>query len=172
MPTFALIDIDPGTKTTWDETLVLAKLYRTALEHLGIRAYPKLTGSRGIQAWIPIERGRYEYTRHVGVGREAVAGDRRDGAQPRVVGVGEGRSRRQGAPRLHPERGDQDARGAVRGPARGRAPRSPRRSAGRSSTTRRSAPDRWTIATLPARVAEVGDLWAGLQEDRQVLPPL
>ena len=26
-----------------------------------MRAYPKLTGSRGIQAWIPIERGRYTY---------------------------------------------------------------------------------------------------------------
>ena len=60
-PTFALIDIDPGTKTTWDETLVLARLYRTALEHLGVRGYPKTTGSRGIQAWIPIERGRYTY---------------------------------------------------------------------------------------------------------------
>ena len=60
-PTFALIDIDPGTKTTWDETLVIARLYRTALEHLGVRAYPKTTGSRGIQAWIPIERGRYSY---------------------------------------------------------------------------------------------------------------
>ncbi|HEY3335995.1 MAG TPA: DNA ligase D, partial [Candidatus Limnocylindrales bacterium] len=59
MPTFALIDIDPGPKTTWDETLTLARLYRTALEHLGVRAYPKTTGSRGIQAWIPIERGRY-----------------------------------------------------------------------------------------------------------------
>ena len=34
-PTFALIDIDPGTKTTWAETLVLARLYRTALGHLG-----------------------------------------------------------------------------------------------------------------------------------------
>src|SRR6185503_17497902 len=30
-PTFALIDIDPGTKTTWDETVTLARLYRTAL---------------------------------------------------------------------------------------------------------------------------------------------
>jgi DNA ligase D-like protein (predicted polymerase) len=54
-PTFALIDIDPGTSTTWEETLVLARLYRTALEHLGVRAYPKVTGQRGIQAWIPIE---------------------------------------------------------------------------------------------------------------------
>ncbi|HEX5823383.1 MAG TPA: DNA ligase D, partial [Candidatus Limnocylindrales bacterium] len=53
-PTFALIDIDPGTKTTWDETLVLARLYRTALGHLGVRGYPKTTGKRGIQVWIPI----------------------------------------------------------------------------------------------------------------------
>ena len=48
-PTFALIDIDPGERTTWDETLVLARLYRTALGHLGVRGYPKTTGKRGIQ---------------------------------------------------------------------------------------------------------------------------
>ena len=54
-PTFALVDIDPGEKTTWDETLELARLYRAAFEHLGVRAYPKLTGKRGIQAWLPIE---------------------------------------------------------------------------------------------------------------------
>ena len=58
-PTFALIDIDPGTKTTWDETVTLAKLYRTALEHLGVKAFAKTTGSRGIQAFIPITRGKY-----------------------------------------------------------------------------------------------------------------
>ena len=34
------------------------------------------------------------------------------------------------------------------------------------------APDRWTIRDLPARVADIGDLWAGLQEDAQVLPTL
>jgi bifunctional non-homologous end joining protein LigD len=53
-PTFALIDIDPGEKTTWEETLTIARLYRAAFEHLGVRAYPKLTGKRGIQAWVPI----------------------------------------------------------------------------------------------------------------------
>ncbi len=34
------------------------------------------------------------------------------------------------------------------------------------------APDRWTIRSLVDRVADVGDLWAGLQADDQVLPPL
>ena len=48
-PTFALIDIDPGERTTWDETLVLARLFRTALEHLGVRGYPQ----NDRQAWHP-----------------------------------------------------------------------------------------------------------------------
>ena len=37
--------------------LTLARLHRTALEHLGVRGQPKLTGRRGIQIWIPITRG-------------------------------------------------------------------------------------------------------------------
>ena len=56
-PTYALIDIDPGTGTSWDDVLVLARLHRTALEHLRVRAQPKLTGRRGIQIWIPVEEG-------------------------------------------------------------------------------------------------------------------
>jgi bifunctional non-homologous end joining protein LigD len=56
-PTYALIDIDPGDATTWDDVLTLARLHRTALEHLGIRSQPKLTGRRGLQIWIPITRG-------------------------------------------------------------------------------------------------------------------
>jgi bifunctional non-homologous end joining protein LigD len=37
--------------------LALARLHRTALEHLGVRAQPKVTGRRGIQIWVPIARG-------------------------------------------------------------------------------------------------------------------
>src|SRR3972149_4268732 len=36
-PTYALIDIDPGPRTTWEEVLVLARLYRAALGPLGGR---------------------------------------------------------------------------------------------------------------------------------------
>ena len=34
------------------------------------------------------------------------------------------------------------------------------------------APDRWTIRNVGERVAAIGDPWAGLQDDHQVLPPL
>jgi bifunctional non-homologous end joining protein LigD len=56
-PTYALIDLDPGGATTWDDLLVLARLHRTALDHLGVRGQPKLTGRRGIQIWVPVSRG-------------------------------------------------------------------------------------------------------------------
>src|SRR5690606_19458479 len=48
-PTWALIDIDPGEATPLDDVLLLARLYRTALDHLGVRAAPKVTGKRGVQ---------------------------------------------------------------------------------------------------------------------------
>lgn len=56
-PTYALIDLDPGERTSWDELLQLARLHRTALEHLGVTARAKVTGKRGIQVWIPIRHG-------------------------------------------------------------------------------------------------------------------
>jgi bifunctional non-homologous end joining protein LigD len=64
LPTYALIDIDAGSDTSWEDILVLARLHRTALEHLGVRAQPKVTGHTGIQIWVPINRGpSYDETR-------------------------------------------------------------------------------------------------------------
>ncbi len=63
-PTYALIDLDPGGRTSWDDLLALARLHRTAFDHLGLRAQPKVTGRRGIQIWVPIARGPdFEATR-------------------------------------------------------------------------------------------------------------
>ncbi|NIH80270.1 non-homologous end-joining DNA ligase [Amycolatopsis viridis] len=56
-PTWALIDIDPGPTTAFDDVLTLARLYRTALDHLGLAGMPKVTGQRGIQIWVPVAAG-------------------------------------------------------------------------------------------------------------------
>ena len=56
-PTWALIDVDPGTTSTFDDVLLLSRLYRTALGHLGVVGMPKVTGKRGVQIWIPIADG-------------------------------------------------------------------------------------------------------------------
>jgi bifunctional non-homologous end joining protein LigD len=56
-PTYALVDLDPGGTTSWEDLLVLARLHRTAFEHLNLVACPKVTGMRGIQIWVPIAGG-------------------------------------------------------------------------------------------------------------------
>jgi bifunctional non-homologous end joining protein LigD len=56
-PTWALIDIDPGPATAFEDVLVLARLHRTALEHLGVVGRPRVSGRRGIQISIPLAEG-------------------------------------------------------------------------------------------------------------------
>jgi bifunctional non-homologous end joining protein LigD len=56
-PTWALFDIDPGRDDDFDNVVHLARLHRTALEHLGVVGCPKVTGKRGIQIWVPVAGG-------------------------------------------------------------------------------------------------------------------
>jgi len=63
-PSWAFIDIDPGPENTFEDVLVLARLYRTALEHLGVTGVPKVTGKRGVQVWVPVaDRYSFDETR-------------------------------------------------------------------------------------------------------------
>ena len=56
-PTWALFDIDPGRDDDFASVLALARLHRTALEHLGVDGRPKATGMTGIQIWVPVAPG-------------------------------------------------------------------------------------------------------------------
>jgi bifunctional non-homologous end joining protein LigD len=169
-PTFALIDIDPGTKTTWDETLTLARLYRTALEHLAVRGYPKTTGQRGIQIWIPIEP-QYSF-RETSDWVERLS--RAVGATvPDLVSWEWAKDRRGGKARL-----DYTQNASVKTLV---APYAVRPADGAPVSTPISwdelddpdlRSDRWTIRTVVDRVDRLGDLFAPAQTDLQVLPAL
>jgi bifunctional non-homologous end joining protein LigD len=170
-PTFALVDIDPGERTTWDETLVLARLYRTAFEHLGVRAYPKLTGKRGIQAWIPIVPGRYTYA-DTSAWVERVS--RAVGAMvPELVSWEWSVSARKGLARLDYTQNAPIktlvAPYAVR-PAPGAPVSAPIEWGELDDPDLR--PNRWTIRDVVDRVERAGDLFAGAQRDVQELPGL
>ncbi|HLA15853.1 MAG TPA: DNA ligase D [Candidatus Limnocylindrales bacterium] len=169
-PTFALIDIDPGEATTWDETLTLARLFRTALGHLGVRGYPKLTGKRGIQVWIPIVP-RYDFA-ETSAWIEQIS--RAVGAiVPDLVSWEWAKDARKGRARL-----DYTQNAFIKTLV---APYAVRPQPGAPV----SAPigwdelddpsltaDRWTIRTIVDRVRAVGDLFAAAQTDLQELPPL
>jgi bifunctional non-homologous end joining protein LigD len=169
-PTFALVDIDPGEKTTWDETLEIARLYRAAFEHLGLRAYPKLTGKRGIQAWLPIEP-KYEFHET----SDWVEGlSRAIGAMvPNLISWEWAKAARKGRARLDYTQNTYIktlvAPYSVR-PAPGAPVSAPIRWEELDEPSLR--PNSFTIRNVVGRVAEVGDLFAGAQTDLQELPTL
>ena len=170
-PTYALIDIDPGEKTTWDETLVLARLFRTALAHLGLRGAPKTTGKRGIQVWIPIEHGRYTFRETTDWVEQL---SRAVGAiVPDLVSWEWAVATRSGKARLDFTQNSRIktlvAPYAVR-PAPGAPISAPIDWAELEDPDLR--PDRWTIRTILPRIEARGDLFAPALAQDQVLPPL
>ena len=170
LPTYALIDIDAGSATTWEEVLVLARLHRTALEHLGVRAGIKVTGHTGIQIWVPIAVGPgFDATRAWVEQLSKAVG----GIVPELVSWQWDVSRRGGRARLDYTQNVKNKTLV--------APYSPRPAAGAPV----SAPIDWdelddpslrpdgiTIATVAGRLAERGDPFRVVLGPGQVLPPV
>ena len=170
MPSWALIDIDPGGSTTFDDVVVLARLYRTALEHLGLRACAKTTGQRGLQIWVPVApRYTFDQTRAwVEQLSRMVAS-----FVPELVSWNWRTDERGGLARLDftqnaPHR-TLVAPWSVR-PAPGAPVSVP------IAWSEIDDPDlrgnRWLLADVPTRIGQVGDPMADLIDLQQDLPPL
>lgn len=53
-PTMVVFDLDPGEGTSIVECAHVALLLRSVLEYLGLNAWPKTSGSKGIQLYVPL----------------------------------------------------------------------------------------------------------------------
>jgi bifunctional non-homologous end joining protein LigD len=170
LPTYALIDIDPGTSTTWDDVLTLARLHRTALRHVGVRGQPKVTGRRGIQIWIPIVRGpSFDETRGWVEQLSKAVG----AVVPDIVSWKWDVQERGGRARLD------YTQNAINKTLV--APYSPRPAAGAPVSAPIEwdelddpslRPDRFTIRNIGERLAKVGDPFRAVLATEQKLPPL
>jgi bifunctional non-homologous end joining protein LigD len=169
LPTYALIDLDPGTKTKWEDLLVIARLHRTALEHLQLRGYPKVSGQRGIQIWVPIRPGPSfaETRKWVEQLSRAIGQTVKD-----LVSWTWTKNDRGGLARLD------YTQNAINKTLV--APYSPRPVAGAPVSVPiewdelddpELRPDRWTIANVLDRIAERGDPMRRALGDAQALPP-
>ena len=169
-PTYALFDIDPGRKTSWDEVVLMARLHRTALDHLGIEGQPKVTGQRGIQVWVPIGPGyTFEQTRMWTETISKAVGK----IVPELVSWAWTKSDRRGLARLDYTQNVKNKTLV--------APYSPRPRAGAPVSVPIEwdelddpdlRPDRWTIRTVVDRLAEAGDPFERIAGVSQRLPDL
>ena len=169
-PTYALVDLDPGAETSWEDLLALARLHRDAFEHLRVAAFPKVTGSRGIQVWVPIVRGpSFDDTRAWVERLSRTVG----AVVPDLVSWKWEVRSRGGRARLD------FTQNAINKTLV--APYSPRAAAGAPVSAPITweelddpglRPDGFTIRTVLDRVAQRGDLFAPVLAVEQTLPPL
>jgi bifunctional non-homologous end joining protein LigD len=54
-PSYAIFDFDPAEGSHWGQVVSGAKLLEVALGQLGLTGYPKLSGSRGLHVYVPLE---------------------------------------------------------------------------------------------------------------------
>ncbi len=54
-PSFAIFDLDPAEGAEWQQVVDTARLLKTLLDGLGLRGYPKTTGSKGMHIYIPLD---------------------------------------------------------------------------------------------------------------------
>ena len=54
-PDYVVFDLDPMEKATWGDICQIALVLRKALEVWGLMAYPKTSGSTGLQVYVPIK---------------------------------------------------------------------------------------------------------------------
>ena len=169
-PTWALIDIDPGSRSSFEDVLVLARLYRTALDHLGVAAMPKVTGQRGVQIWVPVRPG---YTFDDTRGWVETVSRAVGHTVPELVSWEWQRDRRQGLARLDYTQNAINktlvAPFSAR-PAPGAPVSVPIRWEELDDPDLR--PDGWSVRTVIDRVRMVGDPLAALVGRHQELPSL
>ena len=60
-PTVMAFDLDPGPGAALAECAEVALLLRDALAALGLDSYPKTSGSKGIQVYVPLNSGEADY---------------------------------------------------------------------------------------------------------------
>jgi bifunctional non-homologous end joining protein LigD len=165
-PDFAMIDLDPATGATWADVKETALIVRDILHGLDLEGFPKTTGSRGIHVLVPIAR-RYSFEESRGF-VEQVGKAARDKA-PTLVTLTFAKKERRGiyVDYLQNVRGKTTAGPYSVRPIR-RAPVSaPLRWDEIAALGR---PDAFTIANMPDRLANVGDLLAPALKLAQKIP--
>ena len=60
-PTVMAFDLDPGPGAGLPECAEVALLLRDALAQLGLDSYPKTSGSKGVQVYVPLNSGEADY---------------------------------------------------------------------------------------------------------------
>jgi bifunctional non-homologous end joining protein LigD len=168
-PDWAVFDLDPFEPASFDDVRDIARLVKAALDHLGLRGLLKTSGQTGLQIYVPLRRGP-DYARVRGWVEEVARAIGR--VEPDRISWEWAVSRRAGRIRIDYTQNIINKTLA--------APYSLRPLPGATVSTPLAweelddpalRPDRWTMETIWERLRSVGDLFTGVLDGDQELPP-
>jgi bifunctional non-homologous end joining protein LigD len=169
-PDWAVVDLDPAEGASFKDVVQVARVVKTALDHLKLKAVLKTTGQSGLHIYVPIER-RYTHEESRGF-VEALAHTIAQ-LMPDKVTEDWQVKRRTGKIRIDYTQNviNKTLAGpySVR-PAAGAPVSTP--ISWRELDDPRLRPNRWTIKTIGERLLEVGDLFREALTLHQTLPQL
>jgi bifunctional non-homologous end joining protein LigD len=169
-PDWSVVDLDPAEGATFNDVVAVARVMKTALDHLKLKALLKTTGQSGLHIYVPIER-RYTYDESRAF-QEKLARMIAELMPDKVTEIWEVK-RRTGKIRIDYTQnvinktlaGPYSARPAIHGPVSTPI-------TWKELEDPRLRPDKWTIKTLGDRLLEVGDLFYDALTLHQRLPTL
>jgi len=167
-PDWAVFDLDPFEPATFADVVHIAKLVKAALDHYGMHGVIKTSGQTGLQIYVPLRRGSdYDTVR----GWVEAVGRAIGKVEPQKITWEWTVAYRAGKIRIDYTQNIINKTLAAPYSLRP-APRAPVSTpiAWEELDDRKLRPDRWTIATIGRRVAEVGDLFIGVLAGDQDLP--
>jgi bifunctional non-homologous end joining protein LigD len=167
-PNRLVIDLDPGPEVRWPQVVAAAREVRGVLQARGVEAWLKTTGGRGLHVVVPLLDG---VSWAAGFAFAAALAETLVQEKPRLYTTAfakEGREAQILVDVLRNRRGSTVV-----------SAYSPRARAGATVSTpiawdelsARRRPDRFTVRTVPARLAKLGaDPWQGYWTCRQTIP--
>ncbi len=150
------LDLDPQPGTDFHDAVAAAAVLREILDELGMQGWPKTSGGRGLHVFVPIEpRWDFIDVRHaaIGIGREMAR------RAPELVTVEWWKENRGERIFLDYNQNARDRTIASAFSVRPR-PLAPVSTPLTWDEVAHTEPGDWTIATVPGRLADVGDVHA------------
>lgn len=169
-PDLVIFDLDPGDRASFTDVIAAALILRDALVSLDLTGYPKTSGGRGLHVYFPVATGAsFEEVRNW---VKELAG-RLEAAHPKLIATSTGSTHRGALVTIDHAQNSQGRNTAAPYTARARAGAPVSAPLTWDEVEKGTVrPEDWTIRTLPERIDEVGDLFAGVLEPGDPLPPL
>jgi bifunctional non-homologous end joining protein LigD len=166
-PDRVVFDLDPGPDVAWKDTVAAARLVRSSLQGIGLEAWVKTTGGKGLHIVVPLAP-KHDWSVCLAFAR-AVAGEivEHDPTRFTLKFSKQGRSSQILIDYLRNNRTNTSIAAYS---ARARATAAVSVPVAWDELTARLKPEKWTIRTTPTFLARRKDPWAGYFRARQTLP--